>query len=74
MPVAAQVGGVERNDHDVADPDGNVLVAAGAEVRLRGLVRMDPPDLDCVLPSVAGQRGIRAHNSRRATTRNAAAT
>jgi hypothetical protein len=49
VPVAAQVGGVEGDDHEVADAFGDVLVAAGAEVGLARLEGLDPTDLDSVI-------------------------
>jgi hypothetical protein len=69
VPVAAQVGLLERDGHQMADALVDLLVAAGAEVALGRLVRMDPADLELVL-----YRGIRAHRRSRATIRNAAAT
>ena len=54
MPVAAEVGGVEGHHHHVADPDADLLVAARAQVRLPGLVGLDPAHLDL-------GEGIRVH-------------
>lgn len=45
MPVTAEVGRVGGDDHDVARPGLDVVVAAGAEVALRRLVGLDAPDL-----------------------------
>jgi hypothetical protein len=44
--VAAQVGGVEGDDDEVAHALGDLLVAARAQVRLAGLEGLNPPDLD----------------------------
>lgn len=49
VPVPAEVGSIERNNHEVADPHLDVLIAARAEVTLRGLERVDDADLDLVL-------------------------
>src|SRR5690606_54730 len=54
VPVAAQVGRVDGHGHHVPGARGDVAVAAGAEVRLGGLVRLDEAGLDCVVgPEVA---------------------
>jgi hypothetical protein len=71
VPVTSQVGGLEGDDDEVTEPDGDVLVAAGAQVGLAGLEGLDPPDLDRF---VVGQRIPAAHNTRSATTAKAAAT
>ena len=65
MPVPAQVGIVEGHHHDVADPEPDLVVAAGAEVGLGGLVRMDAPYL---------YRGISAHRISASATAKAAST
>lgn len=67
MPVPAKIGRVERDDDHVPDTDADVVVAAGAVIRLQRLVRLDSPYLDAYL-------GIRTHSRRMATTTNAAAT
>ena len=67
VPVPAEVGRVVGNHHHVADTDVDLLVAAGAQVALRRLERMDHPNLD-----VVAYRGIRAHKSSAAVTANAA--
>jgi hypothetical protein len=67
VPVPAQVGRLVGDDHQMADADIDLLVAAGAEVALRRLERMNHPDLD-----VVAYRGIRAHNNSAAVTANAA--
>jgi len=69
MPVAAEVGRLERNDHDVADSDVDVVVAPRAQVRLGRLVRLHPAYLDLVV-----DHPKRAHATRRAMTTIAAAT
>jgi hypothetical protein len=48
VPVPAQVGSVEGYDDDVAGAGRDVLVAARADVALRGLVRLDASNLDVV--------------------------
>lgn len=68
--MAPELGLVDGHDHEVAHPLGDLLVAAGAEVGLAGLERVDPPDLD--LPLV--YLGIRAHSRRPIVTAKAAAT
>ena len=68
MPVPAQVGGVVGDDDEVADAGLDDLVAAGTQVALGGLVRLDPPDVDLVY------LGNAAHNTRRAMTARPAAT
>lgn len=65
MPVPAQVGSVERNDHQVHGAREDVLVAAGAEVGLEGLVGLDPADLDLY--------GLNAHSRSNSVTARAAA-
>lgn len=44
MPVPAQVRRGVGDDHQVAAPHGDLLVAAGAEVRLASLEGLDPPE------------------------------
>jgi len=68
VPVAAEIHRIERDDDEVPDARGDLLLAAGAEVGLGGLERLDAPNLDLV------QRGMIAHNRMSATTTNAAAT
>jgi len=41
VPVSPQVGSQFGDDHEVTNPGPDVLVAAGAEVGLDGLVRLD---------------------------------
>ena len=65
MPVAAEVGRIDRHDDDVARAWRDVLVTTRAAVALDRLVGLDPPDL---------YLGISAHASRSVTTMNAAAT
>jgi hypothetical protein len=69
MPVAAQIRGVARNHHDVADAGADVLLATGTDVGLHGLEGLYPADLDR-----PAQRGINAHSNSPATTATAAAT
>jgi hypothetical protein len=65
VPVSAQIGFLFRDDDQMADAGGDVLVAPGTEVRLGRLEWMDDP---------GGYLGIRAHKMRAAATMNAAAT
>lgn len=44
VPVASQIGGVLRYDDDVAHPDLDDPIAAGADVLLTSLVRLDRVD------------------------------
>src|SRR5581483_8240979 len=76
VPVPAQVGIVHGDDHDVAQPGDDVLVAAGAEVVLRRLIGVDPADLDLVIGRrvVRHYLGIRAHSTRSSVIATAAAT
>ena len=67
VPVAAEVRGLEGHDDQVARARFDPLVAAGAEVALHRLERLDAPDL-YLGPSPA------AHKRRSATTTKAAAT
>ena len=68
--MAAELGVVEGDDDQVARSLRDLLVAAWAAVRLAGLERMDPPDLD----RLALYLGIRAHSRRPTVTTTAAAT
>jgi hypothetical protein len=43
VPMAAQVGSLTRDDDEMAITRPDVLVAARAQVGLRGFVRLDPP-------------------------------
>ena len=70
MPVAPPFRIVSRDDDEVADAFADLLVAAGAEVRLAGLERMDAPDIDVL----CGYLGISAHSTRAIVIANAAAT
>jgi hypothetical protein len=65
MPVSPEVWRVQRNHHEVTDPDTDVLVATGAEVHLPRLIRLDAVDL---------YLGRRTHPSNNSTTMKAAAT
>ena len=58
MPVAAQVGCLARQHDHMARTARYVAVAAGASVRLGGLVGLDPPDLDLVVAFDRGQERI----------------
>jgi hypothetical protein len=67
--VAAQIWGVHWHDNHVSDAPADLLLTPRAEVRLAGLKRVYPPDLDR-----ARQRGINAHSRTPAMTANAATT
>lgn len=45
VPVPAQVGGVQWDDHDMANPDWDLLLAARAQIDLAGLQRVDTVQL-----------------------------
>jgi hypothetical protein len=70
--MAPEVGRVAWHHGHVADADGDLLVAARAEVGLARLVGLDGADLDVVVGRC--QRGSSAHNRSRATTTKAATT
>jgi hypothetical protein len=67
VPVAAQIGCIGGNHHEMTGPRQDVLKAPGTEVRLVRLERMDLADLDG-----SAQRGINAHSRMAAITANAA--
>jgi hypothetical protein len=46
VPVAAEVGGVEGDDDEMAEALGDLLVAAGAEVGLQRLAGLNTPDFN----------------------------
>lgn len=46
MPVASQVRGIEGDHHHMPCSLWDVAVAAGAQVGLRGLIRLNGSDLD----------------------------
>jgi len=58
VPVASKVRCCVWNRHDVAGAGGDVTVASRAEIRLGGLVRLDPSDLD-----IGGCRQVGVHPS-----------
>ena len=70
VPVAPEVGLGDGHHDEVAHALRDLLVAAGAEVRLGRLKGVDPPDLDLRLVYL----GIRAHSRRPIVTAKAAAT
>ena len=47
--MPAQVGRLEGDDDEVAEPSGDLLVAAGTEVALAGLERLNAPYLELAL-------------------------
>lgn len=63
VPVAAKVGRVDGDDHDVHRPWPDVVVAAGTQVGLEGLVGLYPAHL----------YGFRAHRTRSRVTPRATA-
>ena len=69
MPMAAQVGRVGGHDDEMPRAGPDVLEAAGAEVGLAGLKRMDEADF---LRPV--QRGIKAQSRIPAITAKATTT
>ena len=48
--MAAILRGQPGHGHDVTRPGGDLVVAAGAPVRLHGLERVDEPHLNVSLP------------------------
>jgi hypothetical protein len=74
VPVPAQVG-VEVGDHDdVTETGRDVLVAAGAEVALGGLVGLDAPHVDVAVDAALGGGGHRPGHPNSAHARSAAQT
>jgi hypothetical protein len=69
MPVAAQVGRLGGHDDEMPRARPDVLEAAGAEVGLAGLKRVDEADLVRRV-----QRGIRAQSRIPAITAKATTT
>lgn len=69
--MPAQFGFVEGHHHEVAEADGNVLVAAGTQIRLARLERMDERDFEIVLVVTQPRN---AQSSSSTQTRTAAAT
>jgi hypothetical protein len=70
--VAPVLGNLEGHDDEVAEPDGDLLRAAGAEIGLARLEGVDERDFEvlvrrAVYPSAA-------HSTRRMTTTKAAMT
>ena len=78
--MSAEVGGVDRHHDDVTGAGGDVAVAARAQVRLHGFVRLDPSHLHRPVAVVLDPRHIdpaqprSAQASRAMHTTNAAAT
>lgn len=48
MPVPAQIRLEARHDHHMAEARPDLLLAAGAQIGLPGLKRLDPADLHVV--------------------------
>jgi hypothetical protein len=69
MPVAPKIWGVGRHDHQMPGARPDFLQAAGTQVGLDGLKRMDQADLDGPV-----QRGISAQSRITAITANAMIT
>jgi hypothetical protein len=70
MPVAPVLGDLERHDDEVGEADGDLLVAARAEIGLARLEGMDERNLEVVV--VRYPR--RAHSRSKTHTAKAAAT
>ncbi len=70
--MAALLRHVERYHHEMSDADGDVLVAAGAEVLLARLEGVDEGDFEVVVVLVAQPSS--AHSTSRITTTKAAIT
>lgn len=73
VPVATVLGGVERDNYEVAGTGVDVMRATRADVGLAGLERVDEADVECVVVGLA-YRGNAAHSTSSATTTNAAIT
>ena len=67
VPVPPIVGVRGRNGDDMAHAFGDVLLAAGAEVQLGRLVRLDAPDLHLIV-------GVAPHQPRKAQANSSAHT
>jgi hypothetical protein len=75
VPVAPEIRCFAGNHHEVAQADGDVLVAAGTEIALGRFVGLHPSDLDVLVQRVAGRHHPRkAHMSRPRHTTSAATT
>jgi hypothetical protein len=62
MPVTPFTGVVEGDDDHVADADGDLLIAAGAAVGLRRLVRLNAPQFgDATRQGVIYERAAPCH-------------
>ena len=73
VPVPSPVGVVLGHGDDVAHPGLDVVLAAGAQVALHRLERMDAPHLDLVVGPHRGQPN-RAQATSSAVTTQAATT
>jgi hypothetical protein len=56
--VAAQIGRGEGHDHLVSGPGPDLVIASGAPVRLRGLVRLHVPHFDLGGRGIARRRHV----------------
>ena len=74
VPVAAEVGSDSRDGDEVEGPGRDVLVAAGTEVGLRGLVGLDEAGVAVVGEGVDRAHPNTAQATSRATTTNAPTT
>jgi hypothetical protein len=74
VPVATILGGAVGHPDEVAHADGDVLVAARADVDLPGLVRLDAPDLEPGLAQVRHPKNAQASNSTHTRTADATST
>ena len=74
--MTPEVGRVDRHDDEVTSPRRDLTFAAGAEVLLRRLVRLDAPDLERPAAVVLdpGHEPSSAHARSNTTTTTAAAT
>jgi hypothetical protein len=67
VPVATQIRCGVGHGHDVAGSGQDVAIAAGTQVRLRGLIGLEETDVDLVVvPHAAHPRN--AHNTRAIAT------
>lgn len=74
VPVATQIGCIARHRHDVAGSRADRAVATGADIVLRGLVRLHPSHLDRSVEAVpeSGCSSLRRHGVTRRTPRRRA--
>ena len=71
MPVTSKIGCIGGNRDTVTHSDGDLLVAAGTQVRLGGFVGLHAAQLDCTkraAPDVAHPKNAQATSATAAAT------